>query len=63
MFQCFRIIKALFLKGTAAVEHALMIYLSSNDVFFVRILFVKLSHTFQSEIIALCGTTCEDYFF
>lgn len=56
-------IKALLFQVTAAIKHAFMIDLSSDYMFLIRVLLVKLSDSFQCQVITLCSTTCKDDFF
>lgn len=54
-------LEAHILKSSARVKNAFVVYLSGNNVlFFVTI---KLSHSFQRNVVALSGSTGENYFF
>ena len=51
-------VKAFILESPAAIKHTLVVNLSCNDMFLS--VFVEMSNTLDSQIVALCGTTSEN---
>jgi hypothetical protein len=56
-------IKSLLFQEAATIQYTFMIDLSSDDVVFLCILFVELSHTLDGEVITFSSATSENNLF